>query len=330
MYIKIGTTVTCRGGWIGRVEGLAVDGESLRISHIVVGGAGLEKDPALIPWEAAKGVSNDSVELSWSTTLIREAPRTSGRFLSGDLPGVLLDEHTKIVGVEQKAHLIGFGIADSARRLERVGIEVGWLFKRTVLIAVDNCIVWPNGDLTINQVALNPRARTPISDQEFEEQMAIIIGSSAPFKASNRFGIKATVRKGHVELHGNVRFPDDKREAEWIMKGICGAKPMRSYIISDHDLEIRLADLLSDNLKTSDGRVSVSSYLGQVVIELWDASPDLKMVVEEMARGVTGVVSLEVTVKETPTPWSYTVMPKKSYTAASSSESEHSSHHENE
>ncbi|GEM_PF-5721107 len=322
MQIKIDATVTCRGGWIGRVEGLVIEAGPLKATHIVIGGAGLKESPALLPWDSIEEVSAEGVRLLWSTTHIREASRTSGRLLPSGFTGIFLGRHTKIVSADHKGRLIAFELEDSARVLRNVVIEHGWLFKRTVSLTSDNFTVLPNGDLAINQVILSTGASAAGSDKEIEEELSNILETQAPFKASNRFRINALVRNGGVELYGNVRFTDDKREAEGIIKGASTSRKMKSYILSDSDLEIKLAQLISESPTTSDCRFSVSSYLGQIVIELWDSDTDLKAAVEELAKSAPGIVSLEVSLKDTPTPWEYSVVPKKVYTAVSASEAE--------
>lgn len=315
MEIRTGSRVTCHGGWIGEVLGIVVDPDSHLASYVVIGGAGLEDRPALLQWAAVGAVSPEHVHLPISTTTLREMPRASGRSLPSYISGRLLDAHTPAMVEDQRGRVCGFAISDPEKRLERVLVARGtWPFRRTVAFPAESLRLLPSGKLVVRQPILLPEGGVDGSDKQLEERLAAMLEDQEPFKNSSRFSIRIAVEDGRVRLSGNVRFPDDQRQAEEHFRSLSGTRKVSNILVADTDIEAKLAQLLAHDPRTSHLKLRVSSFLGRVTVTVRDSGELPRAAIEETARCVSGVVSVSVEAEESPTPWSYTVVPKKTYT----------------
>ncbi len=279
--------------WMGRLDGVLVEDDPPKVTHLVVKRGPLLPKRVAVPLGEMERSDQEGVRLSLSTLDFLRLPRLEAR--DGRSPRLVFGPGTRILlqggGL---LRLKGVKFSSSSQVLDHLIVgRRGWLGSRTVVP------LSKAREVTSKQVALDvqsqdlmrfPRYR---SDRDIENGVWEALYGHQPNAGVDMGGVSVRVASGTVTLEGNVRLPSTREEATRLVGSVQGVTGVENRLLSDWDVELMVASALARDGRSEGGRILVHSALGRVTLRGTAPSEEVKRSVASAVEGLAGVLGIE-------------------------------------
>ena len=285
-----GTPVAVADAWAGRLDGSLFALDPVRVTHLVVRRGLLIRTRYVVPIESITRADSDGLFLGLPLA---------------DLLGTCLPGNREVLA-ESLTPRSRVRLRDGAALRVR-GLRVSDDTNVTHVVVGRRSLVCPIEEVTMGageelSLALSAEeaARLPVrrSDDAIEVDLWEAFYEAEGISDVDLKGVQTDVAAGVVSLEGNVRATSAAADAETVARGVGGVSEVRNGLLSDWDLEMRVASLLAAREPGLSSEIAVRTHLGNVTLEGFlpsgiDRRPILDAVASiEGARGVDDLLAV--------------------------------------
>ena len=278
------TPVAATDAWVGRLDGSLIAGDSSCVTHLMVRRGLLVRTRYAVPIFSLARADSDGLFLDLPLAKVRGMPRPEETGASGAsyTPG------TRVVA------------ADGAV-LRLKGIRASEDTTVTHLVIGRPGRVCPIGEVTLGEgqslslpLSRGDVARLPAyrPDDAIEADLWEALYEAEGISDIDLKGVRADVDRGVVSLRGNVRTRSGVADTETVAHGVGGVSEVRNSLLSDWDLDMRVASFLAAREPDLASEIAVHTHLGTVMLEgFLPNGVDRKPILDAVAslEGVQGV-----------------------------------------
>ena len=289
-----GTPVAVADAWAGRLDGSLVALDPVRVTHLIVRRGLLVRTRYVVPIDSTTRADTDGLFLRLPLSDLL------GTRLLGN-PDVRAESLTRRARVRLQdgtaLRLRGIRMSEDTN-VTHVVVGRPAVGRRSLVCPIQKVTMRAGEELSL-ALSAEEAARLPVhrSDDAIEVDLWEALYKAEDISDVDLKGVQTDVVGGVVSLQGNVRTRSAVAEAETVARGVSGVSEVRNSLLSDWDLEMRVASFLAAQEPNLSSEIAVHTHLGTVMLEgFLPNGIDRKHILDAVAslEGVQGVDDLLV------------------------------------
>jgi osmotically-inducible protein OsmY len=286
-----GLAIAATDRWSGKLDGVAVDAESKRITHLIVKRGFLFAKRYYVAIDNVARCDHEGIYLNISM---------SEAFSPSDSEEII--QHGISVSLDSKSCVETLGGPSLRLKGVRVdsktsGVTHLILHERgedDLVISVDHLMDMSSSGLSLD-IREGEAANFPLyrQDNEIEADVWKALYESEEISDVDLKWVTINVMDGIVTIRGNMRDPSGVTEAEVVTALVPGVAAVVNHITSDWDIELKIAQVIANTAPRLSNDLSIHAQLGVVSLYGHVSSEKEKDDVLRAIPSVRGVRSVQ-------------------------------------